>query len=60
MTLHSKTGEISGKNFMTRFCRGTLAKTVLMRAYHQQEASCDAIFFWPKKCLQKARNDLII
>ena len=26
MTLHSKTGEISGKNFMTRFCRGTLAK----------------------------------
>ena len=25
MTLHSKTGEISGKNFMTRFCRGTLA-----------------------------------
>ena len=26
MTLHSKTREISGKNFMTRFCRGTLAK----------------------------------
>ena len=25
MTLHSKTGEISEKNFTTRFCRGTLA-----------------------------------
>ena len=35
MTLHSKTGEISGKNFMTRFCRGTLAK--YRPAYIQKE-----------------------
>ena len=26
-TLHSKTGEYSGNNFMTRFCRGNPAKT---------------------------------
>ena len=25
MSLHSETGESSGKNFMTKFCRGTLA-----------------------------------
>ena len=39
--LHSKTGEISGKNFMTRFCRGTLAnKKLVEESSAEPQRSC--------------------
>ena len=48
MILHSKTGEISGKNFTTRFCRGTLANDLkrcnLGCVPKRSVSSCDVRF----------------
>ena len=49
MTLHSKAGEISGRNFMMRFCRGTLVNPFAALGLHYTPFCIRALFradFW--------------